>query len=846
MKFFVCLLMQALVLLPLAAHAAESDETGKPEKVRRVEAHKAYGQLPVHFIENRGQVDRNVLFYEKGAGHNTFLTKDGVVVVLRKRGAEASAKGGKYMTETMKLVFKGADKDTVVTGKKPLPGRVNYFVGRDRSKWRAGLSTYSEVLYKDIYKNVDMRFYGKDGDIEYDVVVHPGADPSVARFAIEGAKEVRVTEEGEMEISLGQGRVIEERPVMYQEIDGKRVVVEGGYRLIGKMDGAFVYGFDVAAYDRTKDLVIDPLLEYSTYLGGSITDYGNAIAVDSTGAVYIAGQTNSSDFPVSNPIQGVYGGLSDAFVTKIDPTGTFVVYSTYFGGSDFDYASSLALDSAGAVYIAGQTFSPDFPLVGPVQGTMGGSYDGFVAKIDPTGSSIVYSTYLGGFDVDDVYAIAVDSTGAAYVTGYTSSPDFPLMNPLQGAFGGVDDVFVTKIDPSGSSLVYSTYLGGVDSDNGEGIVVDSTGTVYLSGYTSSPDFPLVNPIQSLFGGSWSDAFVAKIDPTGSTLLFSTFLGGSGGDDAPGLALDSAGMLYVAGSTSSTDFPVVNPIQAANAGWYDAFVSKIDTTTSSLLFSTYLGGTTSDGASAVAVDASGVATVAGYTSSADFPTVNPVQGTFGGLDDVFVAKMDASASSLLFSTFHGGAQTEQASGLALDSAGGAYVTGYTESADFPIVNEVQAALNGVADSFVFKISDAPLPVVTIAVVPDAASVVAGSTFGYQVTALNTTTTQQCFQYWEDVTLPGGSTYPPSSALFGPVDLCLAPGASQAVHLTHGVPAGAPLGAYTLNVFVGAYLLPTYHVIVDEAHSAFDVTALGPVTAGSAPMRSWRLVENGFSK
>ena len=403
-------------------------------------------------------------------------------------------------------------------------------------------------------------------------MVAPGADPGQFGLAINGAESVRL-DNGAVVIGTASGEIRQRAPVLYQEVAGVRRAVAGGYTL--RQDGSV--GFAVGAYDRSEPLVIDPVSEvYGTYLGGSGSDVGNSIAVDSSGNAYLTGATASTNFPTRNPIQPSYaGGGDDVFVTKINPAGTALVYSTYLGGTGSDDGKSIAIDSGGNVYLAGITTSTDFPTMNPIQSSNhSGLADAFIAKINASGSALVYSTYLGGSGDDEAKGIAVDNTGNAYVTGDTSSTNFPTLNPLQSSYGGgAFDAFITTVNASGSALVYSTYLGGSSDDYGTGIAVDGSGNAYLTGDTTSTDFPVTNALQTTHGGS-DDAFVTEINAAGSALVYSTYLGGSGSDIGKGIAVDSSGNAYLTGYTLSTNFPTVNPIQPSSGGFYDAIVVKI--------------------------------------------------------------------------------------------------------------------------------------------------------------------------------------------------------------------------------------------------------------------------------
>ena len=469
------------------------------------------------------------------------------------------------------------------------------------------------------------------------------------------------------------------------------------------LTGEHQIGFALGAYDRAHGLVIDPVLAYSSYLGGNGLDVGNDIAVDSTGAAYVIGQTASTNFPTANPLQAAMAGPGDAFVTKLNPAGSALVYSTYLGGSSIDEGSGIAVDSTGAAYVTGQTFSTNFPTTNPVQAAAGGGGDAFATKLNPAGSALVYSTYLGGSALDRGTAIAVDPAGAAIVTGQTSSTNFPTANAVQAALAGSSDGFVTKLDPAGSALAYSTYLGGTsdDSSGSSDIAVDAAGAAYVAGDTTSSDFPTVNAYQAALAGS-IDAFVTKLDPGGSALVYSTYLGGNAVDLGSGVAVDATGAAYVTGQTTSPNLPTVNALQPTYAGGVDAFVTKLNAAGTALVYSTYLGGTAVDLGSDIAVGPTGSAGVTGFTRSDDFPTASPVQAVYAGNADAFVAQLASSGSALIEATYLGGTADEAGYGIAVDAAGAAYVAGYTGSTDFPTANPLQAAYAGGYDAFVAKI------------------------------------------------------------------------------------------------------------------------------------------------
>jgi hypothetical protein len=555
------------------------------------------------------------------------------------------------------------------------------------------------------------------------LVVRPGADPSAIALRFAGADKVEVDVQGDLVLHTAAGSIRQQKPFIYQEVGGVRKEIPGGYVLKGEQH----VGFKVAAHDARRPLVIDPVLSYSTYLGGGADDRGRAIAVDADGNAYLTGRTFSPDFPTTaGGFQTTLPGGFSAFVTKLNPTGSALVYSTYLGGNNSEVGYGIAVDSAGNAFVTGNTNSSNFPTTPTaVQPTFGGAVsnggDAFVTQLDAAGSALVYSTYLGGSGLDEGNSIAVDPAGNAYVSGLTQSFDFPT---TAGAFqtrgGGGTNAFVAKLDPAGSALVYCTYLGGSGGTGGGSLAVDASGNVYVEGSTDSIDFPTTaGAFQTTYGGGISDAFVAKLDPAGSALVYSTYLGGSGEDSTTGLAIDAAGNAYVTGGTDSSDFPTtMGAFQTTKGGGTfgsDAFATKLDATGSVLVYSTYLGGSGTDYAQGIAVDAAGNAFVTGNTNSSDFPTTaTAFQTTYGGdaCCDAFVTQLDAAGSALVYSTYLGGSGDDGGSAIALDTVPNpnAYVTGFTNSGDFPTsAGAFQATNAGNYDAFVAKITnDVPPP------------------------------------------------------------------------------------------------------------------------------------------
>jgi archaellum component FlaF (FlaF/FlaG flagellin family) len=679
---------------------------------------KRYGRLPLSFEANQGQCDPRVKFLSRGRGYNLFLAADEAVLALKPLAANAQhpvggiglsvsqkpsatnhqASGGAVLR--MRLLNTNAKP--VVSGQDELPGKSNYFIGNDPKKWQTNVLQYAKVRYENVYPGVNLMYYGHQSELEYDFVLQPGANPHSIRLVIEGAKSIRL-EHGALLVVSEAGDLHLRAPRIYQDVGGTRRKVSGGYVL----RGANEVQFEVSGYDSRRALVIDPVLAYSTYLGGSAFEQGRGIAVDSEGNAYITGDTDSTDFPTVNAIQPSGGNYSYAFVTKLNHDGTALIYSTYLGGQLNDRGNSIALDSAGNAYVTGYTFSTDFPVANAIQPTLHGKQNAFVTEINADGNALAYSTYLGGSSYDTGFGIALDSAGNAYVTGSTYSTDFPIVKPIQSTNHGGSDAFVTKFIAGGSALAYSTYLGGSADDFGYGITVDSAGKAYIIGTTSSTDLPTKNAFQPHYGGGVSDTFVTKINALSGALVYSTYLGGNSYESGYAIAADSAGNAYLTGQTESPDFPTVNAFQPAIKGTADAFVTKINAGGSALVYSTFLGGGSGDLGSRIAVDAMGDAYVSGGTSSSDFPTVDAIQSTNRSkvAGNGFVTKMNPNGSALLYSTYLGGSGADGDYGsLAIDAAGNAYVTGMAGSTDFPTTPVAfQLSRNGGWDFFVAKIA-----------------------------------------------------------------------------------------------------------------------------------------------
>jgi len=688
-----------------------------------------YGQLPLAFEPALPGSNSQAKFLAKGNGYALFLENHQAVLALR---------GDSKTSAVVRMELAGANTTPGFTALEELPGKSNYFIGNKPENWHTNIPQYRRVLESNVYRGVNLVYYGTQGRLEYDFDVAPGADPSVIQLAFQGAEDIRMDAQGELLVNTAAGEVRLRKPVAYQEIAGSKKPVTVGYVLKNKNRVAF----QVAEYDPRSPLVIDPILIYSTYLGGSNIDSSNSIAVAPDNTAFIAGSTFSADFPTAHPLQANDGGNpdfpQDAFVAKISADGSTLLYSTYLGGENQDAANGIAVDSFGDAFVVGYTLSPGFPVLpGSFEtlcggdGKCGAKFTGgpivsnaFVTKLNPAGSGILYSTFYGQFQNVKGQAIAVDANGNAYITGTTSAnfAAFAIFPITPTAFQSVFcnscatpanasvNAFIGELDATGTSALYSSYLGGEIEDVGYGIAVDNGANAYITGLTySAANFPLTTgALQSTYGGS-GDAFVTKVNTVGSglsSLVYSTYLGGPGLDQGNAIALDSTGNAYIAGLTNSASFGFTptGTFQTTYAGEGDAFVTKL-TTTGALSYFTYLGGTHADSATGIAVDSTNNVYVTGTTASVDFPTAGAVfQAAYGGGNtDSFVAKLNSAGATLVYSSYLGGTNAELATGIAVDTADSAYVTGQTCSNDFPLANPLQAVPGGNCDAYIAKVS-----------------------------------------------------------------------------------------------------------------------------------------------
>jgi hypothetical protein len=681
-------------LIFICAALVANGPAARPKPGLSPRAPGASGPAPLAFIANAGQADGRALFYARTSGYTLWLTREGLVFDRVEQGAP----GGPRRSAS-RIAFRNADHKARISASDPLDYRVSYFYGRDESEWKTGIPTSRAVVYDNLYDGIDLKVYGTEREVEYDWVVAPGGRPGDIRFVVAGGRDAALDREGNLVVGTDAGRIVHRRPVAYQLIDGRRADVRVAFRETA--DGS--YGFSVGAYDPRFELTIDPLvIVYGTFLGGSQQDFGTRIAVDRSGAIYLAGITLSGDFPPELGTQP----RTDSFVTKLSADGASLIYTAFFpAANEYLMFTAVDVDAKGFAYVTGITRSSSFPIKNAFQPEFGGDFDGFVLKLTRDGQGLVYSSYIGGSSQEGGYVIKADAAGAAYVGGYTYSRDFPRKKALQSAFGGLMDGFIAKVDPSGSTLSYSSCLGGNNYDSLYAIQIAADGGLILGGATSSPNFPRRAAFQKSYGGGYEDAFVAKLSAAGNALVFSTYLGGGGADRVTALAVDATGAIYVTGDASGT-FPVRNAFQTVRKGGYEAIVAKIDPKGRSLLYASYLGGAGHESGYGIAVDADGAVCVAGFTESLNFPLRNPYQPSRKGSEDCFLAVVDPTGSKLRFSSYLGGQYRETCLDMKPGADGALYMTGGTKSPDFPVPGAYQAALGGDVDAYILKLTLKP--------------------------------------------------------------------------------------------------------------------------------------------
>lgn len=676
------------------------------------------------FVENRGQFPSNVLYRADAGPASVWFTDRGLLLQLVTPADDAFSEEsaslpsnrfestpGEYATTIIPLSFAGGNANPTITHSQSPSSFSNYFMGNDQSRWVTDVPAFDEIIYHDLYAGIDLRYYGSNNRLEYDFQISPGADPSQIRIQYAQDQELAINRQGQLVIATPLGELVENIPLIYQQDGSRRLKVSGAYRLID----SHTFGFEINSdYRRDLPLVIDPVLDYSTYVGGTANDFGRGIALSAAGHAYITGFTASADYPVIGAYDATYNGGGtlgyDGFITKMNVGGDTIYYSTYFGGATGeDRSLAIALDPSGQVYVTGSTYSTDFPTVNPFQATNAGDRDVFVLKLSAAGNSLVYSTYIGGTALDIGTDIAVNSLGQSFVTGYTASAAYDLAGtPFDNTLGGTEDAFLTRLSASGSSLVASTYFGGAGKDEAFGLTLRSGDTVYICGQTLSSDLPFKSAYDSTYGGGTAtgDIFVAKFKPNLDSLRFSTFVGTVADELALDVKVDTYGNSYVCGYTFSSAFPLVSAADAVFAGTTEGVAFKLSPIGNALTYSTYLGGLSTDAPAAIALSTTNRAFITGNTASNNFPVVDPVQGTFGGAQDAFVSCLDTNGNAFVYSTYLGGIGADFGYNIAVDTGLSAYVAGYTASGDFPIQSAVQNVVAGGYDNFITKILITP--------------------------------------------------------------------------------------------------------------------------------------------
>jgi hypothetical protein len=763
-------------LICAAEMNATAQEPAQMPDARKAQSANDYGRIPLSFEANQGQADKSAKFVSRGAGYGLLLTRQDALLSLRKPLSAQPFKGPQTVPQrascdVIRMQLAGANAAAEVTGVDRLPGTANYFIGKDPENWHTDIPTYAKVRYSGVYPGIDLVYYGNQQQLEYDFIVAPHASPKPIRIRFAGAADLALTPAGDLAVATQGGQVVFQAPAIYQEIDGRRQTIAGRFLLDADNTVTFMLG----EYDRSHSLIIDPILVYSTYLGGSGGDAGVAVAVDSSGSAYVTGSTNSTDFPVTaGALQTASPSRGAVFVTKFSPDGSSLIYSTYFGGAGGETVSGIAIDSNGNAYITGTTSDANFPTTaGAFQTTNNdiGGGSAFVTEINATGTALVYSTYLGGSGGtvslwyaggpvamgDSASGIAVDADGDAYVAGTTISTDFPVTS---GAFQTVNAAavlsqgtngFVTKLNPAGTALLYSTFLGGTGATlvqgqgldaTGDGIssiALDSTGNAYLTGFTQG-SFPVTSgAFQTTYPGTSYDfentgtyvttqsSFVTKLNAAGTQLVYSTYLGGSGepppselttysllGDQGNGIAVDSSGDAYVIGYSYSSNFPTTagvyqpgsnDPYDINGGGDANVFVSKLNPSGTGLVYSTFVNN--GDGAGSgnlIAIDAAGNAYTAGAFYPGTFFTGYPPGPSIGfpvtatalqsspNASNSLIVKINPTGTALLYSSYIGGSGSTLVAGIQVDSSENLYVTGTTNSANFPVSSNPYQSTN----------------------------------------------------------------------------------------------------------------------------------------------------------
>ena len=653
-----------------------------------------------YFIENKGQWPSEVLYLTQHGGLNTWITTKGMLYEyykteeIKDKSASPDAVPDKFKHQAYnrwghRVSYKLLGNNVLLNtqGKQKQEEYYNYFIGNDPSKHTSNVGLYKEALVKEIYSGIDLRYYFDKGLLRYDYIVRPGADPSQIRFSIEGSDKTFLNERGELIFTTCFGEVKNADLYSYQQEDKSPVVAE-----FTKQGDS--WSIALGSYNKSQTLIIDPLI-YSTYIGGGANEAGESIALDALGNSYITGHTNSIDYDTTLGVfqsNNVSVGSWDIFVSKLNASGTALIYSTYIGGNAEDIAYSITLDASGNSYITGSTKSINYPITaGAFQSSNEFLWDIFVTKLNATGTALIYSTYIGGGGRDEGSSIAVDTSGNAYITGYTESSNYDITpGAFQTTYAGSRDVFISKLNATGTTLLYSTFIGGGNFEEGYSIALDALDNAYITGYTESSTYDITpGAFQTIYEGN-KDVFVSKLNATGTALIYSTYIGGSSYDEGYSITLDASKNAYITGSTGSINYDITSgAYQTIKAGGVrDIFVTKLNATGTALLYSTFIGGSAGDYGYSITLDAMDNAYIAGTTISTNYPiTSGAIQTAKEGSLDVFVSKLNATGTALLYSTYIGGILEDQANSITNDTSGFIYITGYTRSYDFDITSGV---------------------------------------------------------------------------------------------------------------------------------------------------------------
>ena len=776
---------------------------------------------------------------------NLLVSRDGAAFVL----------GGKSAALVYMRVV-GSSPAAQALGQEELSSHGNYLIGKDPKGWRTNVKQFGSVRVREILPHTDIVFYGGPGKLEYDLLLRPGADVDAIRLRFEGV-DIRPTvdDAGNLVIRTEGGEIVEHKPKIEQ--DGK--IIDGRFLVEANGD----VRFQIGSYDRMRTLRIDPVISYSTYLGGTAGDSPNAVAVDAVGNAYVTGATSSFNFPVTpGALQTSFpsSNATVAFVAKLNPSGTGLVYTTFLGGSGVnggDSANAIAVDAGGNAYVAGATGSANFPVTqGALASTLHGPTDAFIAKINPTGTALIYGTYLGGAATETAAALAVDAAGSVYVTGSTSSSNFPVTSGApQSILKSANDAFVTKLNPAGSALVYSTYLGGSAEDDGHGIAVDSTGSAYVTGSTASADFPVTAAAFQKTIGPSAVAFAVKVNPAGTGFTYSTFLGGTGGDSGNAISVDAGGNAYLAGTTFSADLPttvgVLSATTPGSAAYGHAFLSKLSATGAGLVYSTYLGGANADGANGLAIDGYGNATLVGFTNSANFPVAaNPAEPVANFNPAGFLTTINQSGTAIVYSTMLGATGLTVAQAVALDSTNHAYVAGYTGSLTFPGTPGTFQSANGSSSplantGFVMKLDLGSAVTCPLSFSPGSVG------FPLNGGAVTVSVVAPSGCAWEVTSGSNWITVNPPSSAVGPGTVTITAGSNEMSLSSRSATVNAGSAALTVTQVAGSCSTPQFSPASPQTFAAAGGTgsvavaipASCPVTASST--LSWVTINSGAS-